>query len=134
MRQAHLRQFAVLEFDGQPVAENAGVVDQAVQTTKIVADLAYHVADLLFIGNIAQVGSRITAGALAGCHRFVQSFLVEVDQRQSGTLAGEVFAHCASESLATASNDDDLVFQLHAHLLSIAANVEKRRPLTKPLC
>ncbi len=134
LRQAHLRQFAVLEFYGEPIAENAGVVDQAVQATKVVADLAHHVANLLFVGDIAQVGACVTASVLASCHGFIQPILIKVDQRQAGALAGKVLAHCASEPLATASDNDDLVFQLHAYLLSMPADVGKRRPLTKPLC
>ena len=87
------------------------------QATEVLGDARDHVADLLFVGDIAQVGACVAAGGLAGGDGLVQTLLVEVHQRQSRALARQVLGHGPAEALATASDDDDLVLQLHARLL-----------------
>ncbi|MCY1309410.1 hypothetical protein D9M70_595030 [compost metagenome] len=111
--QRHLAHIAVLDLDGQAVADDAGVVHQAVDRTEITGDLLDHMHYLLFVGHVADIGTGVAAGGLASSHRFVQSLTVEVDQGQFRTLGSQVFAHRAAETLATAGDDDDLVFQLH---------------------
>ncbi len=114
--QAHLADHPVLDLEQQAVAQDAGIVDQAVEAAEILGDLCDHAADLLFVGDIAQIGTCVATGALAGRHGCGQAFLVEVDQRQACALGGQMLRHRAAEPLAAAGNDDDLVFQLHGTL------------------
>ncbi|MNZ42147.1 hypothetical protein D3C78_597160 [compost metagenome] len=111
--QRHLAHLAVLDLDGQAVADDAGVVHQAVDRAEVAGDLLDHVDNLFFVGHVANISTGVAAGGLACSHRIVQSFTIEVDQGQFRTLGSQVFAHCTAETLATASDDDDLVFQLH---------------------
>ena len=113
MNNYFLADFTVLDLDGQAVAQDTGVVDQAVDGAEVGSDLGNHVGHLLFVGHVAQVGAGVTTGGLAGSHGFVQFFLVEVDQRQFGTLGRQVFPHGAPQTLAAAGDDDDFVLQLH---------------------
>ncbi|MNY52503.1 hypothetical protein D3C86_1881800 [compost metagenome] len=68
---------------------------------------------LLLNGHVAQVGACFHAMGLAGGHGFVEFFLVEIDQRQFGPFARQVFAHGAAQALAAAGDDDNFVFELH---------------------
>ena len=111
--QAHLADFAVLDLDGQTVAQNTGIVDQAVDGAEVGGDLSNHVGYLLFVCHVAQVGTGIATGGLAGGYGFVEFFLIEVNQRQLGALGGQVFAHGAAQTLATTGDDDDFILQLH---------------------
>src|SRR5690606_4911995 len=107
----------------QAIAQDASIVDQAVEAAEVLGDLCDHAADLLFVGDIAQIGTCVTTGALAGRHRCGQAFLVEVDQRQACALGGQMLRHRAAEPLAAAGDDDDLVFQLHGtSILSFVAS------------
>ena len=69
--------------------------------------------DLLFVGDVAQVGARFHAQGLAGGDRFIEFFLVQVDQGQLGAFARQVFGHGAAKTLAAAGDDDDFIFELH---------------------
>ena len=111
--QAHLGHLAVLDLDGQAVAQDAGVVDQAIDGAEIFRHLCDHMGHLFFVGDVAQVRTGFSAGGFAGGHGFIEFFLVEVDQRQFGALGRQVFGHGATQTLAAASDDDDLVLQLH---------------------
>ncbi|MCY1449380.1 hypothetical protein D9M71_661130 [compost metagenome] len=113
MGQAHLGHFAVLDLDGQAVAQDAGIVHQAVDGAEVFGHLGDHVGHLLFIGHVAQVGAGVATGGLAGGHGLVEFLLVEVHQGQLRTLGSQVLPHGAAEALAATGDDDDLVFQLH---------------------
>ena len=84
------------------------------QAAKVFGHARDHVADLLFVGDIAQVGACLAAAGLAGGDGLVQTLLVEVHQRQSRALARQVLGHGPAEALAAASDDDDFVLKLHA--------------------
>ncbi|MNI95688.1 hypothetical protein D3C73_1540020 [compost metagenome] len=64
--------------------------------TEVVGDLGDHVAHLLFIGDVAQVGAGFDAHGRAGSDGVVELFLVEVHQRQLHALGGEILGHGAT--------------------------------------
>ncbi|CAI8860891.1 hypothetical protein EMIT048CA2_250084 [Pseudomonas chlororaphis] len=113
--QAHLGHFAVLDLEQQAVAQDAGVIDQAVNGAEVCGDLGDHVFHLLFIGDVAQVGAGLDSRGLAGGNGLVELFLVQVDQRQPGAFAGEILRHGAAQTLATAGDNDYFVIELHSH-------------------
>jgi len=84
------------------------------QGAKVLGDARNHVADLLFVGNVAQVGAGVAAGRLAGRDCLVQTLLIQVHQCQSCALARQVLAHGSAEALAAAGDGDDFVLKLHA--------------------
>ncbi|MNE63900.1 hypothetical protein D3C80_1592780 [compost metagenome] len=78
--QAHLGHFPILDLHQQAIAQDTGVVDQAVNGTEVIGDLGNHMGNLLFVGYIAQVGPRFHAMCLAGGYSLFELFGVEVDQ------------------------------------------------------
>jgi hypothetical protein len=52
---------------------------------------------------------------LAGRNRVVELFLVQIDQCQFRAFAGEILGHGTAQTLATASDNDYFVVELHAH-------------------
>ena len=91
--QAHLGHFTVLDLEQQAVTQDPGVVDQAMDRAEVFGDLGDHVGHLLFVGDVAQVGAGLDTLGLAGRNGVVELFLVQIDQRQFRTLAGEILGH-----------------------------------------
>ncbi|MCY1466315.1 hypothetical protein D9M71_845970 [compost metagenome] len=94
--QAHLGHFTLLDLEQQAVTQDPGVVDQAMDLAKVVGDLGDHVAHLLFIGHVAQVGAGFDAQGRAGSDGVVELFLVEVHERQLRAPGGEILGHGAA--------------------------------------
>ncbi|MNG07752.1 hypothetical protein D3C84_910700 [compost metagenome] len=63
---------------------------------EVVSDLSDHVAYLLFIGHVAQVGAGFDTLGLAGGNGVVEFFLVQVHQRQLRAPGGEILGHGAA--------------------------------------
>jgi len=118
LRQTHLGHLTIFHADGQAITQDAGIVDQPVDGTEVVGHLGDHMSHLLFIGDVTQVGTSVTTGSLASGHGFIEFFLVQIDQRQLGALGRQVLTHGTAQPLATASDDDDFVFQLHRFIPS----------------
>src|SRR5690606_17079733 len=85
--QAHaLFNHAVFAFYQQGVAQDAGVVHQAVDATEILHALVEGGDHLIFFSNVADIGAGVATGLLAQLHGFVELLLAQVDQSQLGTL------------------------------------------------
>ncbi|MNE52641.1 hypothetical protein D3C80_1473220 [compost metagenome] len=76
---------------------------------EVIGNLGNHVSDLLFIGYIAQIGPGFNAMCLARGYRLFELLGIEVNQRELGTLGGEVLGHRAAQTLASTSDNDNLV-------------------------
>ena len=48
----------------------------------------------------------LAAGSFAGAYRFIQAFLVEIDQRQTCALAGQMLCHRPAKPLAATGDDE----------------------------
>ncbi|KPZ02235.1 Unknown protein sequence [Pseudomonas syringae pv. aptata] len=113
MRKAQFGHLAILDLDQQAVTQNASVVDQAMNGAEILGDLADRVDDLFFISDIAQISASLDPKCLTDGDGLIEFLLIEVQQRQVGAFAGQVFGHGSAQPLAAAGDDYQLVFQFH---------------------
>src|SRR5690606_13526896 len=100
-------------FYQQGVAQDAGVVHQAVDATEILHDLVEGGDHLIFFSNVADIGAGVATGLLAQLHGFVELLLAQVDQSQLGTLAGQKGCHATAQTLSAAGDGDHCIFKIH---------------------
>src|SRR5690606_31314369 len=95
------------------VAQDAGVVHQAVDATEILHDLVEGGDHLIFFSNVADIGAGVATGLLAQLHGFIELVLAQVDQRQLGTLSGQKSCHATAQTLSAAGDGDHCIFEIH---------------------
>ncbi len=114
LRHAHLfHDLAIPDLEQHAIAQNTGVVDQAVQCPEIPGDGVERVDHLGLVGNVGDIGPGFTAGLTAQLHRLIEFVPVEVDQRQPGPAGRQYLRHRSPQPLTATGNGDD--FALHIH-------------------
>src|SRR5205823_6609795 len=95
------------------VADDAGVVDQDVETAEVVGDPGDPGVDLGGVGHVDRVGAEF--GVVSDCRSGLgEGFAVDVGQRDGGAFGGEPGGHGETQALrATGDGDDASVVAIH---------------------
>ena len=105
--------FPIFDFDQQAVADDAGIVDTAVQSREVGNHLIEGGNDLVLAGHVGRVRAGRDPCRFAGGLRGRHAVGIQIHQGQVGAALSESLGHGGAQAPGGACDNDHLVLEIH---------------------